>query len=334
MKYIFIFILLLSFFVVNSYGQSKILNFVIQGKVKGFPDNTKLYLSDLTDGTYNLIDSALILNGKFTFSRYLKSNFLKVGISTTDYKNRFNFWVERGNFTVEMENGNFKDAKFLGSKLQVIQEKLYKVFDTAKSIKNITYKFISQNTNSVISATLLYDNRLIWGRDTISKLYKILTKEIKYSYYGKNIFDFILLNRNIKIGDNFVDFTQKDTLGNTIKLSDFKGKVILLEFWGSWCEGCRENNANFLKIYEEFKLKGFEIFGVAAETKRESWVKAINMDKLPWINVTDFKGDKNKGAVIYGVNGYPTNFLINRNGKIVAVELYGEDLRNELLKIL
>ena len=89
-----------------------------------------------------------------------------------------------------------------------------------------------------------------------------------------------------------------------------------------------------MEIYNDFRLKGFEIFGVASETDREKWITAIKADKLTWINVTDLKGSSNKAVLIYGVSGYPTNYLIDKNGIIIAKDIYGDELRKALLKIL
>ena len=89
-----------------------------------------------------------------------------------------------------------------------------------------------------------------------------------------------------------------------------------------------------VKIYDEFKPKGFEIFGVGAETSRAAWLDAIAKDKLTWTNVTALNGDKNDAAIIYGVSYYPTNFLIDRTGKIVGRDLEGEKLRERLKEVL
>jgi peroxiredoxin len=334
MKKSFILLFTTIVFIIQSLGQNKVPKFRIEGKVEGFPDHTILYLNDLTDGSYNKIDSTIILKGQFIFSGTLKSKFLFVAITTIDFEDRIKFWLENTTVLFAAEKGNFRNAKITGSKLQDLQVKLYEAIDTAKNSEKVEYNFIKNNPYSILSANTLYSKRFKWRKDTISILYQSLTKEIQSTYYGKNIFDFISFSQQIKIGDNIVDFAQKDTSDKNIKLSDFKGKVILLEFWGSWCESCIENNPAFVKIYNEFNAKGFEIFGVAAETNKQKWVKAIKRDKLPWTNVTDFKGDKNRAAIIYGVKSYPTNYLIDRNGKIIATELYGDDLRNLLLKIL
>jgi peroxiredoxin len=165
-------------------------------------------------------------------------------------------------------------------------------------------------------------------------LYNNFSKGVNNTYYGKKIREYIALNKNINIGDKYADFSQNDAKGKAIKLSDFKGKVVLLEFWGSWCVPCRKGNPELVKIYNEFNSNGFEILGVAADTKKIEWLNAIETDKLPWTNVTDLNGDKNTAALIYGVSYYPTNFLIDRTGTIVARDLIGEKLKEKLKEIL
>ena len=173
-----------------------------------------------------------------------------------------------------------------------------------------------------------------WGKDTTTVLYSKLSDELKKSPYGKNIFEFISLNKNLTIGDKYVDFSQADTKNKLVKISDFNGKIVLLEFWGSWCGPCRESNPELVKVYNEFKDKGFEIFGVGAETKKEVWLKAVEKDKLTWTNVTDFRGDRNRAALMYGVSYYPTNFLIDKTGTIIARDLKADKLREKLTDLL
>jgi peroxiredoxin len=138
----------------------------------------------------------------------------------------------------------------------------------------------------------------------------------------------------VKVGDKYVDFTEPNIEGKNVSLSDFNGKIVLLEFWGTWCGPCREGNPELAKIYNEYKNSGFEILGVASDSDKEFWIKSVKDDSLTWQNVCDLKGDRNKAALIYGISYYPSNFLIDRNGIIVAKDLRGEALRSKLLEIL
>lgn len=142
------------------------------------------------------------------------------------------------------------------------------------------------------------------------------------------------LSREIKIGGKYVDFEQTNTVGKKIKLSDIKGKYILLEFWGSWCGPCRQDNPELVKTYNTYRAKGLEIFGVANEENKAQWLKAIKDDGLLWENVTDLKGNKNEAIFIYGINAYPTNYLIDEKGIIIAKDLRGKELSDKLAELL
>jgi peroxiredoxin len=316
------------------FGQTQNAKFAIVGQVQGFTNGTRIYLNDLSDGSYVKIDSAIITNGKFTFSGQLKAKFLKSSITTSDYSDRATLWLGKGLTTFSANKGKFKKAAIKGSKIQEKFAELTKLRDTLEKIDQVDYSFIKQNPKSVISANTLGSYCNIWSKDTVSTLYNSFSKEVKQTSYGKKISTFLSLNRNLKIGDKFVDFSQIDTSGNLVKLSSIKSNCILLEFWGSWCGPCREENPVLVKIYNEFKPQGFEILGVGSETNKQQWTKAIRADGLNWINVTDFKGGDNDAAMIYGVSGYPSNFLIDKNGIIIAKDVYGDDLRNWLLKLL
>ncbi|MGB8194983.1 MAG: TlpA disulfide reductase family protein, partial [Chitinophagaceae bacterium] len=272
--------LALHFSFAGLFGQSNISAFTIEGKVQGYSNGTKLYLNDLSDGSYKQVDSTVISNGKFIFKGKLKTKYLKSNISTTDFEDRATFWLESGIISFSADKGNFNKAVIKGSKIQDEQQKLNKLLDTAKNRQLAEYLFVKNNPNSIISAYTLNVYSKSWNRDTVSVLYHSFSKDIKSTTYGERILEFLTLNRNIKIGDKFVDFMQKDTADKDIRLSDLKGKVVLLEFWGSWCGPCREENPSLVKIYNDFKPMGFEIFGVAAETDKRQWIKAIKADGL------------------------------------------------------
>jgi len=308
--------------------------FKIEGKVQGYSNGTKLYLHDLSDGSYKQVDSTIIVDDKFIFTGDLKRAFIRSAISNTDLSDRTSFWLESGTMSFSAEKGNFRKAVIKGSKIQDDQNRLNKLVDTAKNKQEVEYLFVKENPGSVVSANLLSVYCSSWKKDKVVALYNSFSKEVKSTDYGKKVSDYISLNRDVKVGDKFVDFAQNDSSNKSVKLSDFSGKVVLLEFWGSWCGPCREQNPSLVKIYSEFKVKGFEILGVGAETDRRKWIEAINKDGLTWINVTDLKGDNNKAAMIYGISGYPTNFLIDKNGTIIAKDVYGEKLRDLIAKHL
>lgn len=315
-------------------GQTEKSKFTISGQVQGFSNGTFIYLNDVSDGYYKKLDSALIKDQKFVITGYLKTKYLKASITSFDNDDRATFWLENGFTSFKAEKGNFTKARIIGSPIQKKWSEYICLLDTAKNAEQAEFMFIKANPNSIISAYALSYKLKNWSKDTLSTLYKVFSKNVKQTDFGEKINNYISLNRNIKIGDKFVDFSQKDTANKIVKLSDFKNKIVLLEFWGSWCGPCREENPGLVKIHNEFRLKGFDILGVASETDKSLWIKAIKADGLTWTNISDLKGGNNKAAIIYGVTGYPTNFLIDKAGTIIAQDVYGEDLRNWLLKKL
>jgi peroxiredoxin len=133
------------------------------------------------------------------------------------------------------------------------------------------------------------------------------------------------------------DFEQADTLGHPVRLSSFRGKYVLLDFWASWCGPCRQENPNVVRVFNKYKDKNFTIIGVSLD-RRESafaWTEAIKSDHLGgWTQLSDLKFWNNAVARLYYVQSIPKNFLIDPTGKIIAQDLRGDDLEAELQKVL
>ena len=136
------------------------------------------------------------------------------------------------------------------------------------------------------------------------------------------------------MGATAPDFTLPDTDGNPVSLSSFRGKYVLLDFWASWCPDCRRENPNLVAAYHRFKGDNFAVLGVSLDRTREAWLKAIEKDKLEWVNVSDLKDWNSEVAVRYAIRWIPTSYLISPDGKILAVGLEGEDLVRKLAEVL
>jgi thiol-disulfide isomerase/thioredoxin len=309
--------------------------FRIDGIAKGMRDSTLLYLEFHREGE-DVKDSTFVIGEKFRFEGVALSPAEYSLIKTKDLSDYKFFYTENANMTFTGENGKFRAAVITGSRTQREDDELEQLLARASDPHQIEphAEFITKHPNSMASVHSLNRYASTWGKEKTASLYEKLSAEMKNTRYGKEIATFLSLNANLKVGDKVVDFAEPDVSNKTVHLSDFQEKVVLLEFWGSWCGPCRKTNPELVKIYNEFKDKGFEVLGVASETNRQAWLNAIKLDQLSWTNVSEIKGSRNSAAMIYGISYYPTNFLIDRNGLIVAKDVYGNELRRKLRTML
>ncbi|MCB9316946.1 MAG: TlpA family protein disulfide reductase [Lewinellaceae bacterium] len=132
-------------------------------------------------------------------------------------------------------------------------------------------------------------------------------------------------------GETAPDFTTTLANGETVQLSDLRGKYVLLQFWGSWCGPCRAENRHLVPLYEQFHDQGFDIFSVAIESNERSWKRAVEMDGLYWkyhtVEYNQFKGPL---ARQFNIHSIPTTFLINPDGRIMGVNLKTDQLEKML----
>ena len=169
-------------------------------------------------------------------------------------------------------------------------------------------------------------------RDIIEKK----MEEGHHYYYFQQMLDEKKAEMAAAVGQQYTDLAMPNPKGKTIRVSDYvkKNKYTLIDFWASWCGPCRAEMPTVVKAYNLYHKKGFEVVGVSFDNNKAAWVKAIAQLKLSWPHMSDLKGWECAASSVYNVKGIPANVLVDSQGTIVAKNLRGENLLNELAKLM
>ena len=162
------------------------------------------------------------------------------------------------------------------------------------------------------------------------KVYSLFHSNYEHQVIDANKEVLVNNNEGFELGDYAPDFSLSSIEGSNVTLAEQKGKYVLLSFWASWCPICRGENNNLRDVYSEYSDQGFEIVGVSLDRVKVNWEKAVEVDNINWIQVSDLQGVDSEIATKYGVYVTPTTFLIDPDGKILAKNLKGEELNNVL----
>lgn len=197
--------------------------------------------------------------------------------------------------------------------------------------------FIKNHPNSLVSLDLLRTSfHPDKDAEKANMLFNILSPEIRESKAGQSYLSSIGKTKILEAGSMAPDFTLKNTKGDDISLSSFKGKYVLVDFWASWCIPCRQENPNVVKNYEKYKGKNFTILGVSldgGEDGKKNWIDAIAKDGLNWEQVSDLRGWGSYAVQLFHINAVPANFLLDPTGKIIGKNLRGDELGAKLATI-
>lgn len=296
------------------------------------------YLQRMIDNELKNIDSALIENNKAVFNVKIDDNKDAYHLFIKGWRRALPFFADNQNVSINGDFNAYHKINVLASETQNVIDEINKKLSDAdeQSQKIFIADFVRNNRDNVLSPYLLYRYKWAFSLKDLKNITSMFSREINSGYSDK-LKEYIKMLERSEVGQEYIDFTLKNIEGEDVALSSMigKSKLLLIDFWASWCPDCRVENPNIVEVYEMYKDKGLEIISVSLDTDKEAWLKGIKEDNLSWNNhLSELKGWNCPAATEYGVAFIPQNFLIDEKGTIVAKNLNGENLKSFVSRYL
>ena len=289
------------------------------------------YLQKIINNETVNVDSCLIENNKAVFNLNKSNDNDVYHLFIKGWRRALPFFTDNNDVTINGDFNAYHKVAITASETQNILDELNRKINDSddNNIKLLISEYVKNNLESSLSPYLIYKYKWAFNLGELKKL-STLFAENNYSGYKGKLTEYIELLERTDVGKEYIDFTLNNTEGQEITISDIvkNNKLVMIDFWASWCPDCRVENPNVVAVYNDFKDKGLEIVSVSLDTDKDAWLKGIKEDNLYWENhLSDLKGWNCVPASEYGVAFIPQNVLINNQGKIVAKNLNGEELK-------
>ena len=342
--------------------------YTITGTVNNPELNGKwVYLTPYGTPDAAALDSAQISDGQFTLTgTQANARLCELKVNTGNANERGYqtvFVLENGQLQAKLDakssavNGTAENDAFtsLNTSLEALFQDVDKLSEESRSedkalaeaatqkleelskqeIAQIT-AYIKANTNKLSAAKLFVENNYSMAEADLFAIVDQADSLFKSAPRMAKLLPVIEAKRNVAVGKKFADFEMSDLNGKTRKLSEYvgNGKIVLIDFWASWCPPCRRDMPNVVEVYKQYKNKGFDIVGVSLDSKKDAWEKGVKDLNITWTQLSDLQGWKNAAAQLYGVNSIPQTVLVDKDGTIIAKGLHGKEVGEKLAELL
>jgi peroxiredoxin len=368
MRFKILSILFLSIFAGFSLSAQLLNNVTVTGTIKNGDFVKKVYLAELSGNTLTPLDSNTVrADNSFTLEANIKkANFFQL---TTGGQTYTILILQPGeNVSLDIDANDMLNPRNVKGSPETI--KVYEMLGVMNSYKNQqdvlnsqyekvhgtpaqdsvepllvekyrkleqmkTNYLKSEISNSPSLASLLFIDQIPIedNLDLYAKVDKVVYKKYPDNAFVGDLHRKVASKMKLAEGQPAPEINLPSPSGEYIKLSSLKGKVVLIDFWASWCSPCRRENPNVVRLYNKYNKNGFEIYGVSLDKEKSKWVQAIDADKLTWTHVSDLRYWNSVAAKDYGVSGIPFTVLLDKDGKVIATGLRGASLESKLKEI-
>ena len=345
-------------------------SYKISGTIEGLEDGAVVTLNVIDFNNLMELDSAVIKNGKFTFKGHTDTvDIAFVTFDLDGNVGGCELFLERGSINVYVDifegkqkvggtpnNDAFQtfvdDVQVLNDEADEIEDKiritlaaqgdcseLYdQMGDLQERFKKIVSQTIYDNADKLFGFRQLMDNYTMYEPEEVMEFLELLAPNFSGDYSFLQLTGMISAQLNVSLGHQYTDFEapildKKGNFSNTAKLSDYvsKNKVVLLDFWASWCTPCINEIPNLKAAYKKFKSMGFEIVSVSVDEESEDWIQAVKENGLTWVQLWNGDEDiENSPAMDYVISAIPSTFLIDADGTIIGRNLRDSELEEAL----